>query len=142
MRRYAVIRLCFAVFLMEAWLLLTYLQPYGFWRFLPWAGCLWAIIPIHKVRSKRLIPISTRIAGWLAVICALGIFFWQSHLIDRDGLDIPTTFCFGLLFVAWGLQSWTWINEAPDQMIDEVFGSCVGAALLRNQNAESGRIGD
>lgn len=136
MRRYAAIRLCFAVLLMEAWILLTFLQPYGFLRFLPWAGWLWAITPIHKVRRRRSTPILTQIAGWIAGISAFGIFFWQSHQLDRDELDIPTALCFGVLFVAWGLHSWQEIKEASDETVDEVFGHRLGASSFNNQKAE------
>jgi len=136
MRRYAAIRLSFAVLLLEAWILLSFLQPYGLLRFLPLAGWFWAIAPISKVLKKRAPPILTQIAGWIAGICAFGIFFWQSRQLDRDGLDVPTTLCFGLLLVAWGLHSWQGIKDASDDTIDEVFEHCVGASSFKSRKTE------
>lgn len=136
MRRYAAIRLCFAVLLMEAWILLCFFQPYGFLRFLIWAGGFWAITPIHKVRNKRSTPILTQIAGWLAGICAFVIYGWQAYQLDGDKLDVPTTLCFGLLFVACGLHSWQGIKDASDETVDEVFGNCLGASSFNKQKTE------
>ena len=136
MRKYAAFRILFTVLLMQLWVLLSYLHPSGVSRFLPWVGWLWAVAPLYKIRPKSHLPLSSRIAVGLAIIGISGIVIRLFQLLHRDHLDPFIALFFGLIAIAWGLHSWSWIIAATNRRLVEVFGSCLGAAAFQKANPE------
>ncbi|TLD70798.1 hypothetical protein FEM03_10845 [Phragmitibacter flavus] len=116
---------------------MTYLEPYGFLRFVIWGAWIWACSPYQKLNSISKRPLAHRISVWILILSMFGLFFWQSHLLNRKELDWPTTAFFMAMALAWALHFWSKVTEASEDEVKEIFGYCIGTSyFLRHQEGD------
>lgn len=118
-KTYSAVRFSFGFLMMLAMVWLTYAEPNGLLRFVPWFTWIWALAPfssiLWKFRKRKPLKI---IAIWVVFIGCFGIVL---RYIIEDVAAVVTfynTFFFSIILTGLFLGFWSDINNLEDDDLD------------------------
>ncbi len=118
-KTYSAVRISFGFLMLLAMVWLTYAEPNGLLKLVPWFTSIWALAPfssiLWKFRKRKPLKI---IAMWVVFIGCFGIFLRYTIEDVAAVVTFYNTFFFSIILTGLFLGFWSDINNLEDDDLD------------------------